>query len=269
MAFASLTHAATKPAEPMMQSHLSDPGDAPLTYDDETLWNYEVGLRSEWFEAAVISQLTAFYLCIAKTHSERDSSWRRRHASRYLHRQRRTQAQHYGRRSRSHMVSSARNWTANAGRWRATETNRDSYNDPEGHVSSRRPRERTSLHLQRQPRLPRRQRLLRQRRGPKAATNTTNPTVTPKSVASVSGVAIVTCEWLNRLPSIKNWTLHTSGLRTSSTKNTRSASSTLETATTLAHQTHGMAKADTALTKTLPIHSSSVSPRTTAGKSCS
>ena len=34
----------------------------PLTYDEETLYNFEVGLRSEWFEGQVISQVTAFYL---------------------------------------------------------------------------------------------------------------------------------------------------------------------------------------------------------------
>jgi len=33
----------------------------PLTYDDETLYNFEVGLRSEWLDASVISQVTAFY----------------------------------------------------------------------------------------------------------------------------------------------------------------------------------------------------------------
>jgi outer membrane receptor protein involved in Fe transport len=36
--------------------------DDPLTYDDETLYNFEAGLRSEWFDSAVISQITAFYL---------------------------------------------------------------------------------------------------------------------------------------------------------------------------------------------------------------
>ena len=34
----------------------------PLTYDDETLWNYEIGLRSEWFDGALTSQITVFYL---------------------------------------------------------------------------------------------------------------------------------------------------------------------------------------------------------------
>lgn len=32
------------------------------TYDSETLWNYEIGLRSEWFDGAVLSQITLFYL---------------------------------------------------------------------------------------------------------------------------------------------------------------------------------------------------------------
>jgi outer membrane receptor protein involved in Fe transport len=33
----------------------------PLTYDDETLYNFEVGFRSGWLDATVISQVTAFY----------------------------------------------------------------------------------------------------------------------------------------------------------------------------------------------------------------
>ena len=36
--------------------------DDPLDYDDETLYNFEAGLRSEWFDATVVSQVTAFYL---------------------------------------------------------------------------------------------------------------------------------------------------------------------------------------------------------------
>ncbi len=34
----------------------------PLTYGDETLWNYEFGLRSHWFDGALTSSVTAFYL---------------------------------------------------------------------------------------------------------------------------------------------------------------------------------------------------------------
>ena len=34
----------------------------PTTYDDETLYNFETGLRSEWSDAAFVSQITAFYL---------------------------------------------------------------------------------------------------------------------------------------------------------------------------------------------------------------
>lgn len=37
------------------------PGD-PATYEDETLWNYELGLRSSWFNGQVDSQVTVFYL---------------------------------------------------------------------------------------------------------------------------------------------------------------------------------------------------------------
>ena len=34
----------------------------PKTYEDETLYNFELGLRSDWYEAAVTTQITGFYL---------------------------------------------------------------------------------------------------------------------------------------------------------------------------------------------------------------
>jgi len=34
----------------------------PTTYDDETLYNFELGIHSKWFDDQVISQITAFYL---------------------------------------------------------------------------------------------------------------------------------------------------------------------------------------------------------------
>ncbi|MEC8614734.1 MAG: TonB-dependent receptor [Verrucomicrobiota bacterium] len=34
----------------------------PTTYEDETLWNYEIGLHSDWFNGHVTSQITLFYL---------------------------------------------------------------------------------------------------------------------------------------------------------------------------------------------------------------
>ncbi|MDP4693013.1 MAG: TonB-dependent receptor, partial [Opitutales bacterium] len=34
----------------------------PLTYEQETLWNYEVGLSSQWLDGALTSQITLFYL---------------------------------------------------------------------------------------------------------------------------------------------------------------------------------------------------------------
>ena len=34
----------------------------PRAYDTEDLWNYEIGLRSEWFDGKLISQVTLFYL---------------------------------------------------------------------------------------------------------------------------------------------------------------------------------------------------------------
>lgn len=38
------------------------PPDDPLTYDTETLWNYEVGVRGNWLEHRLTGELTAFYL---------------------------------------------------------------------------------------------------------------------------------------------------------------------------------------------------------------
>ncbi|MFT4901781.1 MAG: iron complex outermembrane receptor protein [Lentimonas sp.] len=34
----------------------------PIKYDKETLWNYEIGLRSKWLEGTLTSQVTAFFL---------------------------------------------------------------------------------------------------------------------------------------------------------------------------------------------------------------
>ena len=36
--------------------------DQPAVYDDETLWNYEIGLRSQWLDGQLSSQVTVFYL---------------------------------------------------------------------------------------------------------------------------------------------------------------------------------------------------------------
>lgn len=44
-----------------IDARISPPAD-PLTYDTETLWNYEVGLRGNWLDHALTGELTAFYL---------------------------------------------------------------------------------------------------------------------------------------------------------------------------------------------------------------
>ncbi|MGB0416468.1 MAG: TonB-dependent receptor [Coraliomargarita sp.] len=36
--------------------------DVPTDYDTEDLWNYEFGLRADWFDGAIITQATVFYL---------------------------------------------------------------------------------------------------------------------------------------------------------------------------------------------------------------
>lgn len=39
-----------------------NPAVDPLTYDTETLWNYELGMRGNWLEKRLSGQVTAFYL---------------------------------------------------------------------------------------------------------------------------------------------------------------------------------------------------------------
>ena len=85
--------------------------DAPLTYDDETLWNYEVGLRSEWFDATVISQITAFYLDRddpQERASDGSGAWFTYYTDNG------NEAQHYGLEGEATWFIT-RNWTANAG----------------------------------------------------------------------------------------------------------------------------------------------------------
>jgi outer membrane receptor protein involved in Fe transport len=36
--------------------------DVPTGYDTEDLWNYEIGLRAEWLEGSIVTQVTLFYL---------------------------------------------------------------------------------------------------------------------------------------------------------------------------------------------------------------
>lgn len=36
--------------------------DVPTDYDTEDLWNYEIGLRSDWFDGSIVSQVTVFYV---------------------------------------------------------------------------------------------------------------------------------------------------------------------------------------------------------------
>jgi outer membrane receptor protein involved in Fe transport len=50
-----------------------DVGIDPLTYDTETLWNWEAGLRGNWLERRLTGELTAFYLARRDT-QVRDSA---------------------------------------------------------------------------------------------------------------------------------------------------------------------------------------------------
>lgn len=42
--------------------NLSNVAPVPLTYESSTLWNYEIGLRSDWLERTLRFDITAFYL---------------------------------------------------------------------------------------------------------------------------------------------------------------------------------------------------------------
>jgi iron complex outermembrane receptor protein len=44
-----------------IDARISPPAD-PLTYETETLWNYEAGIRGNWLEHRLTGELTAFYL---------------------------------------------------------------------------------------------------------------------------------------------------------------------------------------------------------------
>ena len=60
IAFASVTRG-YKAGGINIDARISPPAD-PLTYDTETLWNYEVGVRGNWLEQRLTGELTAFYL---------------------------------------------------------------------------------------------------------------------------------------------------------------------------------------------------------------
>ena len=83
----------------------------PLTYDEETLYNFEVGLRSEWFEGQVISQVTAFYL-YRDDPQLRDSGGSGGFFHYYTDND--DQAKHYGLEAEATWYISD-NWTASAG----------------------------------------------------------------------------------------------------------------------------------------------------------
>lgn len=44
-----------------IDARISPPAD-PLTYETETLWNYEIGVRGSWFDQILTGEVTAFYV---------------------------------------------------------------------------------------------------------------------------------------------------------------------------------------------------------------
>lgn len=97
----------------------------PSDYDTERLWNYEIGLRSDWFNNRLQSQITLFYL-------DRDDAQLRDSAGTGINFTYLTVngagAQHYGLEAETNWYISE-NWTFNLAAG-LLETNRDSYTDP-------------------------------------------------------------------------------------------------------------------------------------------
>lgn len=60
VAFASITRG-YKGGGVNVDARISPPDD-PLTYDTENLWNYEVGVRGNWFDHRLLGEFTVFYL---------------------------------------------------------------------------------------------------------------------------------------------------------------------------------------------------------------
>jgi len=107
------------------------PGD-PLTYDNETLWNYEVGLKSDWFDGALSSKVTAFYLY--RVDPQLRDSQGAGGFFRYLT-VNGDSAEHFGLEAETNWHIS-NEWVLNAGLG-ILETNRQSYDDPSGTIPSR------------------------------------------------------------------------------------------------------------------------------------
>jgi iron complex outermembrane receptor protein len=71
LAFASVTRG-YKGGGINVDARISPPAD-PLTYDTETLWNYEAGVRGHWFDGRARGEVTAFHLARRDT-QVRDSA---------------------------------------------------------------------------------------------------------------------------------------------------------------------------------------------------
>ena len=108
----------------------------PAAYDTEYLWNYEIGLRSSWFENRVTTQLTLFYL-------DREDTQLRDSAGTGLAFTYFTTngegAAHYGAEAQATWYI-AQDWTLNLAAG-LLETERDRYPDPGAPASSIAPRE--------------------------------------------------------------------------------------------------------------------------------
>lgn len=83
----------------------------PLTYGDETLWNYELGVRSRWFDGDLTSTVTVFYLDRSDAQL-RDSAGAGGFFRYFTSNQ--GDAEHYGLEAETRWYVSE-NWTLNAG----------------------------------------------------------------------------------------------------------------------------------------------------------
>ena len=107
------------------------PGD-PLIYDNETLWNYEFGLKSDWLGGTLSSKVTVFYL--NRVDPQLRDSQGAGGFFRYLT-VNGDSAEHFGLEAETNWYISNK-WVLNAGLG-ILETTRQSYDDPSGIIPSR------------------------------------------------------------------------------------------------------------------------------------
>ena len=72
LAFASVAHG-YKAGGLNIDARRTVPVNAPLTYESEKLWNYEIGMRGQWYDGRITTALTGFHLERRDTQSRSSS----------------------------------------------------------------------------------------------------------------------------------------------------------------------------------------------------